>query len=113
MSFIKFDTDTQQQRVAIPPSKRLPPNPHIGDGPVALGRALTSPSETDEANSEWCPEGQIDKSLRYRLLASDQRSFFTGSAACDLQAAHIINAVRINTERKWQVVSIGSFGSCA
>lgn len=102
-SFIQLNTDTQQYHVVIPRYKKLPPNPHIKDGPVAIDRALAPPSETD---SELSPESQEDKYLRYRLLVIDQRSFFTGSAAADLQAAHMINPVRRNAERKLRVVSL-------
>ncbi|KAF8972732.1 hypothetical protein BDZ97DRAFT_1782429 [Flammula alnicola] len=102
MSLIQLDADTRQYRVVIPSCKRLPPNPHIG-GPDALSCALVPPSETADTNSEWSPESRADKGLRHMLLANDQRSFFTGSAAADLQAAHIITAVRRNAERKRQV----------
>ncbi|KAK2464039.1 hypothetical protein APHAL10511_003983 [Amanita phalloides] len=100
MSLLGFANDAQQVRVFIPPVKKLPPNPHIGHGSAALLRALAPPSETAGTDSEWSHESPEDKSLRHRLLACDQRSFFTGSASADLQAAHIINAVRMNPERK-------------
>ncbi len=106
MSLLEFDDDAQQFRVFIPPVKKLPPNPHIGRGSDALLRALAPPSETAGTDSEWSPEPPEDKSLRHRLLACDQRSFLTGSASADLQAAHIINAVRRNPERKKLVVSL-------
>ena len=99
--------DAQQVRVFIPPVKKLPPNPHIGCASDALLRALAPPSETAGTDSEWSPESSEDKGLRHRLLACDQRSFFTGSASADLQAAHIINAVHRNPERKKQVASRG------
>ena len=106
MSFLRFDDDAQQVRMFIPPVKKLPPNPHIGPGSDALLRALAPPSETAGTDSEYTPESPEDKNLRHRLLACDQRSFFTGSASADLQAAHIINPVRRNPERKKLVVSL-------
>ncbi|CAA7266155.1 unnamed protein product [Cyclocybe aegerita] len=57
-------------------------------------RALAPPSETEESDSELSPEVPAQKELRTKLLACDQRSFLTGSAVADLQAAHIINAVQ-------------------
>ncbi|KAF8337664.1 hypothetical protein F5887DRAFT_984264 [Amanita rubescens] len=104
MSLLGFDDDAQQFRVFISPVKKLPPNPHIGPGSDAILRALAPPSETTRSDSEWSPESPEDKSLRHRLLACDQRSFFTGSASADLQAAHIINPVRRDPERKRLVV---------
>lgn len=108
MSFIELNTDAQQYRVVIPRCKSLPPNPHIGDGLETVDRALqashTPPSETGD--SELTPESRDDKRLRNHLLAIDQRSFFTGSAAADLQAAHMISPIRRNVERKHQVVSL-------
>ena len=106
MSLPGFVDDAQQVRVFIPPVKKLPPNPHIGRGSDALLRALAPPSETAGTDSEWPPESPEDKSLRHRLLACDQRSFFTGSASADLQAAYIISAVRRNPERNILVVSL-------
>ena len=105
MSYIRFHTNFQQNRVEIPSCKRLPPNPHIGGGLEAIRRATAPPSQTTGTDSECPPESRDDKALRYRLIATDQRSFLTGSAAADLQAAHIINAVCLKTERKEQVVS--------
>ncbi len=104
MSLLGFDDDA---RVFIPPVKRLPPNPHmVGRGSDAILRALAPPSETAGTDSEWSPESLEDKCLRHRLLACDQRSFLTGSASADLQAAHIINPVRRDPERKRLVVSL-------
>ncbi|KAF5370995.1 hypothetical protein D9615_010021 [Tricholomella constricta] len=103
MSLSAFDDDSQQLRVFIPPVKKLPPNPHIGSASEALIRALAPPTETEYTDSEANPEPPEEKSLRHRLLACDQRSFVTGSASADLQAARVINAVRKNPERKRQV----------
>ncbi|KAF8972065.1 hypothetical protein BDZ97DRAFT_1783040 [Flammula alnicola] len=120
MSRVELDEDAQQFRVVIPLVKKLPPNPHIGDGNNALVRALAPPSDTAQTDSEWSPESRDDKALRHRLLACDQRSFLTGSAVADLQAARIINAVRNNvtlkrevedylTQQRLQPPSIGRF----
>ena len=49
---------------------------------------------------------QRAESFRQKLLAYDQRSFHTGSAVSDLQAAHIINVVCNNLTRKQNVVSL-------
>ena len=105
MSLSAFDGDAQQFRVFIPPVKKLLPNPHIGRAYETLIRALAPPTETEYVDSEVNPEPPEEKSLRHRLLACDQRSFVTGSASADLQAARVINAVRKNPERKRQVVS--------
>lgn len=105
MARIALDNDTQQLRAFIPSVKKLPPNPHIGRPFDAVLRGLAPPSETTGADSECSPEPLEEKGLRHQLLVCDQRSFFTGSASADLQAAHIINAVRRNPERKKLVVS--------
>lgn len=64
-------------------------------------------SETGRTDSEAILEPKEQKGLRYRLLACDQRSFLTGSAVPDLQAAHdhILSAIRKNPVRKAAVVS--------
>ncbi|KAJ3501797.1 hypothetical protein NLJ89_g9180 [Agrocybe chaxingu] len=74
----------------------MPPNPHIRAGPAddVLARALAPPSETAETDSELSPEVPALKELQQKFLVCDQRSFLTGSASADLQAAHIINAAR-------------------
>ena len=100
-----FDDDASQFRVVIPAVKKLPPNPHISSD--ALTRALAPPSETaSNVDSESPPEPRLEKTLRHLLLACDQLSFFTGSASADLQAAHVVNAVRQNPDRKRRVVSV-------
>ncbi|KAF9485488.1 hypothetical protein BDN70DRAFT_903055 [Pholiota conissans] len=99
MSRVEKDKESNQLRVAIPSGRRLPPNPHIGIGQTALSRALEAPSEATE-DSELVPEPKEEKSLRHRLLACDQRSFITGSAAADLEAAYILAAVHKDQERK-------------
>lgn len=78
---------------------------------MALGRALAPPSETGNTNTELTPESREDKGLQYQLLVTDQLSFFAGAATADLQAAHIIIAVRRNAERKQRVVSQTFCGS--
>ena len=106
MSLVVFDDDARQYRIVIPAVKKLPPNPHIS-GSGALTRALAPPSETaSNVDSESPPEPRREKTLRHLLLACDQLSFFTGSASADLQAAHVVNAVRQNPDRKRRVVSV-------
>jgi hypothetical protein len=102
MSFLEFDGETRQYHVKLPPVRKLPPNPLIGPAEDAWARALALPSETD---SELPPESRSDKTIRQLLLASDQRSFLTGSAVADLRAARLINTVRNNATRKMDVVS--------
>ncbi|KAF9483651.1 hypothetical protein BDN70DRAFT_276837 [Pholiota conissans] len=97
----------KQYRVVLTPLERLPPNPHIGPPEDALRRALAPPPpevETDE-DGENRTKSRLDKILFYRLLAYDQRSLLTGSAAADLQISHIINPIRRNEHRKRDVVS--------
>lgn len=83
----ELNTDAQQYPF-IPRYKRMPPNPQIGDGLVALDRVLTAalaaPSESGDGKSELIPEYRDDISLRYRLLVIQQCYFFTGSAAANL-----------------------------
>ena len=105
MSRVEHDNDVGQWRVVNPRVRKLPPNPHFGPVPASYLRATATPSETTQTDSECAQESKIDKSLRFRLLASDQRSFFTGSATADLQVAHIINTIRKNERRKSFVVS--------
>ncbi|CAA7267647.1 unnamed protein product [Cyclocybe aegerita] len=106
MSNIFLHTSSQL-RVGLPTVKPLPPNPLIRAEPAddALARALAPPSETAQTDSDVSPEVPSQKELRQQLLACDQRSFLTGSAVADLQAAHIINAVRKSSHqmRKEQV----------
>jgi len=108
MSSITRAGDFNRHRVVIPAVKKLPPNPHICSGPLATirERALGSPSETGQTYSEFPPEPREVKGLRQQLLIYDQRSFLTGSAVPDLQAAHIIAAVRNDPNRKRAVVSL-------
>ncbi|KAF8436284.1 hypothetical protein L210DRAFT_3549265 [Boletus edulis BED1] len=103
MSFVTLDEDSNQLRVFIPLVKKLPPNPHIARGTEPLQRALAAPSETTDVDRERFIEPREDKSLRHRLIAYDQMSFFTGSASADLQAARLIKTVRSNTARKKEV----------
>ncbi|KAJ3517704.1 hypothetical protein NLJ89_g327 [Agrocybe chaxingu] len=110
MSSLAPDAHSSQLRVVIPDIRRLPPNPHIVAGPVislpqqgAWERALAAPSVSGTTDSEISHIPRHEKALRNRLLAYDQRSFLTGSAAADLEAAHIISAVRHNDLRKLAV----------
>ncbi|KAG6376552.1 hypothetical protein JVT61DRAFT_1526 [Boletus reticuloceps] len=98
MSFVALDEDSNQLRVLNHPVKKLPPNPHIARGTEPLQRALAAPSETTDVDRERFIEPREDKSLRHRLIAYDQMSFFTGSASADLQAARLVNTVRSNSE---------------
>jgi hypothetical protein len=70
---------------------------------------LAPPSESLDEDNEWHCEPINLKGLRKNLLAEDQRSFFAGSAVADLQAAHVLNAVRGDTERKAHIVSVSSY----
>jgi len=110
MSHIARVGESGQHRVVIPPVKQLPPNPHIHSGALTavLSRALGPASETGQTYSEFPPEPKELKRLRHQLLAYDQRSFLTGSAVSDLQAAHIITAVRDDPQRKREVVSLNA-----
>jgi hypothetical protein len=96
------------------PTKRLPPNPLIwSEAPhEAWVRALGPPSEASAREREFFQESRDGKALRYFLLASDQRSFLTGVAAVDLQAARLIKDVRNNVTRKKEVVSINDSNLC-
>jgi hypothetical protein len=105
MSCLEFDGEAHQYRVKLPPVRKLPPNPLIGPAEDAWARALALPSDTSQTDSELPPEFRSDKTIRQLLLASDQRSFLTGSAVADLRAARLINTVRNNSTRKMDVVS--------
>ena len=86
----------EQWRVTIPASQKLPPVPNPG---------LVLPSTAGGDSESSHREPKNSKILRYRLLACDQRSFLTGSRRVDMQAAHIINTVRQDNQRKKNVVS--------
>jgi hypothetical protein len=105
MAYIFMQRSPHQAEVGLPLAKRLPPNPHLqAVTPAAAWERLHEPvSPTDD--DEWYP---ARKTLLHRLLACDQRSFLTGAAGPDLQAAHIINAVREGGRRKSDVVSVSS-----
>ncbi|KIM41710.1 hypothetical protein M413DRAFT_27302 [Hebeloma cylindrosporum] len=81
-----------QWRVSIPASKKLPPLPN----PFGLVPPSTAGGDSEASHLE--PEDS--KILRYELLNCDQRSFLTGSRRADMQAAHIINTVRKDNQRK-------------
>jgi len=107
MSRVEFDVDAHQYLVKLPRVQKLPPNPLIGPAHEAWARARArTPSDISETDSEVPTERRKDKSIRYLLLACDQRSFLTGSAVADLKVAHILNTVRNNETRKNDVVSV-------
>ena len=87
----------EQWRVTIPAPTKLPPIPN---------QPGLAPPSTEGGDSESSHrEPKESKILRYRLLTCDQRSFLTGSRRVDMQAAHIINTVRKDDQRKANVVS--------
>jgi len=88
----------EQWRVTIPVCKKLPLIPNFPPG-------LVPPSTAGSDSQSSHREPKNSKILRYRLLACDQRSFLTGSRRVDMQAAHIINTVRKDDQRKANVVS--------
>ena len=90
-------TRGEQWRITIPASKKLPlvPNPP----------GLVPPSTAGGDSESSHREPKDSKILRYRLLTCDQRSFLTGSRRVDMQAAHLINTVRKDDQRKTNVVS--------
>lgn len=107
MSYIRLNEESQQYRVVIRSVNKLPPNPHIGPTSQVkdtINRALNPPSTVDETESQpW--ESKRQKGFRQRLIACDQRSFFTGAPVADLQVAYLINTIRNNQDRKAHVVS--------
>ncbi|CAA7268652.1 unnamed protein product [Cyclocybe aegerita] len=106
MSSLERDADSFQFRVVIPNTGKLPPNPLLVAAPLqrrTLERALAPPSVTATTDTEVSHVPSSEKALRNRLLVFDQRSFLTGSAVADLQAAYIINTVRHNELRKQAV----------
>lgn len=84
----------EQWRVTIPAPKKF----HSFSN-------LVPPSTAGGESQSSLREPKNNKVLRYRLLACDQRSFLTGSRRVDMQAAHIINTVRVDDRRKTIVVS--------
>ncbi|KAF9483676.1 hypothetical protein BDN70DRAFT_990208 [Pholiota conissans] len=95
-------TPFNQLRVFIPKSKRLPPNPHLSDiWQDAMVRAL-APPPSGKTSSE-SRESRINTKLWYKLLAYDQRSFFTGSSVADLEVAHIFAPLRKDKAKKIEV----------
>jgi len=96
------------------PKKRFPPNPIIwSEIPhEAWVRALGPSSEASAKERENFQEFKDGKALRYFLLGADQRSFLTGVAALDLQAARLIKDAHKNGTRKKEVVSICDSNLC-
>ena len=87
----------EQWRVTIPAPTKLPPIP----SPTGLAPPSTAGGDSESSHHE----SNESKILRYRILTCDQRSFLTGSRRVDMQAAHIINTVRKDDQRKANVVS--------
>ncbi|THU88775.1 hypothetical protein K435DRAFT_969348 [Dendrothele bispora CBS 962.96] len=80
----------ENERIVIPsPADKLPPNP------LLLGREPTSVAASSQRSSIASVDiPKEDKTLRNKLLKTDQRSFLTGVVSVDLQPAHILNTIR-------------------
>ncbi|THU88780.1 hypothetical protein K435DRAFT_865931 [Dendrothele bispora CBS 962.96] len=86
---VLLESEAGEQIVIPSPADKLPPNP------LLLGREPTSVAASSQRSSIASVDiPKEDKTLRNKLLKTDQRSFLTGVVSVDLQAAHILNTIR-------------------
>ncbi|KAG7087323.1 hypothetical protein E1B28_013300 [Marasmius oreades] len=92
---------TDDERVKLPVGKRLLPQ----GNPFFVGASVDRtppPSSTQGSNALK----KIDKTLADRLHRLDQRSLLTGAVSSDMDAAHILKAVRDDENLKKEVERI-------
>jgi len=89
-------------------AKTIPPNPLLG-----YAGSGTAPASAASGSSKG---SSTQSTLRHRVLLYDQRCFVTGAVSNQLEACHLINAIRMDKSNrttkkplKDQVVSISSF----
>ncbi|THU94452.1 hypothetical protein K435DRAFT_966838 [Dendrothele bispora CBS 962.96] len=90
MSKVVLPEGKADERIVLPsPADKLPPNP------LLLGREPTSAAASSQRSSIASVDiPKEDKTLRNKLLKTDQWSFLTGVVSVDLQPAHILNTIR-------------------
>ena len=100
----------QGQVVNIPPlATKIPDNPLLG-----YPGARTAPASTAKSSRTSQASG-TQSTIRHRVLLYDQRCFLTGAVSIQLEACHLVNAIRMNAgnraekePKKKQVVRIPS-----
>jgi len=84
MAYIKNKTIVEIPALASKP----PPNPLLGYDGTRTGRASTIRSGSSQASV-------TQSTIRNRVLLHDQRCFVTGALSTQLEACHLINAIRV------------------
>jgi len=92
MAYLKTPTVVDTPSLAI----ETPSNPLFG-----YSGARTAPASTVRSSRSSQASG-TQSTIRHRVLLHDQRCFVTGTLSIQLEACHLVNAIRMNAGNRAQ-----------